>query len=66
MKVTANIVGDAEVEVTLPADATYADLCRELDYSPHEVSVLVDGSPEPNDQVVDATEVSVIQLIKGG
>ncbi|MFC3959707.1 ubiquitin-like small modifier protein SAMP2 [Halovivax cerinus] len=46
--------------------ATYADLLTAIDYSPHEVSVLVDGRPVPEDQPVEADEITVLRLIKGG
>ncbi|AFO55734.1 MULTISPECIES: ubiquitin-like small modifier protein 2 [unclassified Natrinema] len=51
-----------------PADATptYADLLREVELSPHEVSVLVDGRPVPEDQPVESDHVTVLRLIKGG
>ena len=45
---------------------TYADLVGAIEYSPHEVSVLVDGRLVPEDQPVDADEVTVLRLIKGG
>jgi peroxiredoxin Q/BCP len=65
MNVTVEIVGeeshDFEVE-----DETYADLLAEVDLSPHEVSVMVDGQPVPEDQPVEANHVKVLRLIKGG
>ncbi|MFP8953369.1 ubiquitin-like small modifier protein SAMP2 [Natrialbaceae archaeon A-arb3/5] len=45
---------------------TYADLLREIELSPHEVSVLVDGRPVPEDQPVESDHVTVLRLIKGG
>ncbi|PGF15975.1 hypothetical protein CP556_07485 [Natrinema sp. CBA1119] len=45
---------------------TYADLLRAIDLSPHEVSVLVDGRPVPEDQPVESDHVTVLRLIKGG
>ncbi|OAQ53085.1 hypothetical protein HTG_09645 [Natrinema mahii] len=45
---------------------TYADLLREIDLSPHEVSVLVDGRPVPEDRPVESEQVTVLRLIKGG
>ena len=65
MHVTVEVVGeethDLEVE-----DATYADLLREVDLSPHEVSVMVDGRPVPEDRPVEHDHVKVLRLIKGG
>ncbi|AXR79812.1 ubiquitin-like small modifier protein SAMP2 [Natrarchaeobaculum sulfurireducens] len=52
-----------EANVTKP---TYADLLAEVELSPHEVSVLVDGRPVPEDQPVETEHVTVLRLIKGG
>ncbi|WP_267641545.1 ubiquitin-like small modifier protein SAMP2 [Haloarchaeobius amylolyticus] len=65
MQVTVDVKGEGTHELDLP-DPTYADLLRELDLSPHEVSVLVDGRPVPEDQPVASAEVTVLRLIKGG
>lgn len=67
--VTVEVVGEDSYEVdpaTLGPEPTYADLVAAVDYSPHEVSVLVDGSPVPEDQTVAADRVRVLRLIKGG
>ena len=53
----------SEGDETLP---TYADLLAEVELSPHEVSVLVDGRPVPEDQPVEAEHVTILRLIKGG
>ncbi|RQH00757.1 ubiquitin-like small modifier protein SAMP2 [Natrarchaeobius oligotrophus] len=45
---------------------TYADLLRKIDLSPHEVSVVVDGRPVPEDQPVETDHVTVLRLITGG
>ncbi|RLM71543.1 thiamine biosynthesis protein ThiS [Halorubrum sp. Atlit-8R] len=66
MDVTVEIVGEGTAEYSLAADATYDDLIREAGYHPQEASALVDGSPVPGDRVVDAAEVRVLRLIKGG
>ncbi|NIB98154.1 ubiquitin-like small modifier protein 2 [Halobacterium sp. R2-5] len=65
MRVTVEVVGEDthEFDVT---DETYADLLAEVDLSPHEVSVMVDGAPVPEDQPVDAEHVRVLRLIRGG
>jgi len=65
MRVTVEVVGGEtrEFDVT---DETYADLLAELDLSRHEVSVMVDGTPVPEDQPVDADHVRVLRLIQGG
>ncbi|WP_144799677.1 ubiquitin-like small modifier protein SAMP2 [Halorubrum depositum] len=66
MNVAVEVVGEGTREVDLADDATYADLIRETGYHPQEASVLVDGSPVPGDRVVDADEVRLLRLIKGG
>lgn len=65
MRVTVEVVGEDthEFDVT---DETYADLLERVDLSPHEVSVMVDGTPVPEDQPVDAEHVRVLRLIRGG
>ena len=70
--VTVEVVGEDTHEVDLDelgeesAEPTYADLCRAVGYSPHEVSVLVDGRPVPEDQPVTADQVKVLRLVQGG
>lgn len=67
--VTVEVVGEGTHEIdpaTLGADPTYADLVQAVDYSPHEVSVLVDDQPVPEDRPIDADHVRVLRLIKGG
>jgi sulfur carrier protein len=66
MHVTVEVVGEGTHDVDVDVDATYADLARAVGYSPHEVSVLVDDTPVPADQPVDADRVRVLRLIKGG
>jgi sulfur carrier protein len=66
MDVTLEVVGEGEETVAVDDDATYADLARAAGYSPHEVSVLVDGAPVPEDDRIDADRVKLLRLIKGG
>ncbi|KAB1197528.1 MULTISPECIES: ubiquitin-like small modifier protein 2 [Haloferax] len=66
MDVTVEVVGEETHEVTVGDDGTYADLVKAVDLSPHEVSVLVDGTPVPEDQPVEVDRVKVLRLIKGG
>ncbi|KTG08137.1 small archaeal modifier protein 2 [Haloprofundus marisrubri] len=66
MDVSVEVVGEERHEVAVDDDATYADLVSAVDLSPHEVSVLVDGRPVPEDQPVEADRVKVLRLIKGG
>ncbi|MEE6210749.1 ubiquitin-like small modifier protein 2 [Salarchaeum sp. III] len=65
MHVTVEVVGDATHEFDV-SDATYADLLERVNLSPHEVSVMVDGRPVPEDQPVDTEHVKVLRLIRGG
>lgn len=65
MDVTVEVVGDETYEFEVD-DATYLDLLAEIDLSPHEVSVMVDGTPVPEDQPVEADHVKVLRLIRGG
>ena len=69
--VTVEVVGEDTHEVDLDemgesGEPTYADLCRSVGYSPHEVSVLVEGRPVPEDQPVTADQVKVLRLVQGG
>ena len=71
MRVTVDVKGEETVEVDLENHAgdgepTYADLLAGVELSPHEVSVLVDGRPVPEDQPVETDHVTVLRLIKGG
>ncbi len=66
MDVTVEVVGEGESEVSVPDDATYADVVRATEYNLNEVSVLVDGSPVPEDAPAEADRVTVLRLIKGG
>ena len=66
MHVTVSVVGEGTREVSVAEGDTYADLLSGLEYSPHEVSVLVDGRPVPADRPVDADRVEVLRLVKGG
>ena len=67
MQVTVDVAGEDTHELELELeDPTYADLVRAVELNPHEVSVLVDGRPVPEDQPVEADEVRVLRLVKGG
>lgn len=65
MDVTLEVVGGETYEFDV-SDETYADLLAEIDLSPHQVTVLVDGRPVPEDQPVETTHVKVLRLIMGG
>lgn len=64
--VRAEVVGEGTSDLDLAPDATYGDLLAALDFSPHEATVLVDGTPVPEDRTVDADRVRVLRLVKGG
>jgi len=66
MRVTVEIVGSETHEVEVAAGDSYADLLAPTDLSPHTVSILVDGTPVPEDQPVEADHVRVVRLVKGG
>jgi sulfur carrier protein len=66
MRVTVAVAGEDTHEVEVDDGATYADLLDPLPYSRHEVSVLVDGRPVPEDDAVAADRVEVLRLVKGG
>lgn len=72
MRVTVDIKGEDSRELDLEdvatdaPEPTYADLLRAVGLSPHEVSVLVEGRPVPEDQPVESERVTVLRLIKGG
>lgn len=66
MRVTCEVVGGETHDLEIDADATYGDVLEAAGFSPHEASVLVDGSPVPEDRPVDAESVRILRLIKGG
>jgi sulfur carrier protein len=66
MRVTCDVFGEGVEECDLAADATYGDVLRALGYSQHEASVLVDGSPVPEDAPVETDDLQVLRLVKGG
>lgn len=66
MRVTCEVVGGETHDLELAADATYGDVLDAVGFSTHEASVLVDGTPVPEDSAVDADAVRVLRLVKGG
>lgn len=67
MTITVELAGEGSRELDA-AGKTYADLLAPFDVSKHEVSMLVDGRPVPEDQPVegDVDHVEVVRLIQGG
>ncbi len=66
VNVTCDVVGGETETVSVAEDATYADLCRAVGFSPHEVTVLVDGRPVAEDGTVTEERVELLRLVKGG
>ena len=66
MRVTVDVVGEKTYEVELEEGDTYADLLEPLEYGRHEVSIVVDGQPVPEDQSVEVDQVQVLRLVQGG
>ncbi|MCU4717715.1 ubiquitin-like small modifier protein SAMP2 [Halapricum hydrolyticum] len=66
MRVTVDVVGEGTHEVEVGEGGTYADLLEPLEYSRHEVSIVVDGQPVPEDQPVEVDRVRVLRLVQGG
>lgn len=66
MRVTVSVVGGDTHELDVGTGATYGDLLAPLPYSEHEVSVLVEGRPVPEDAPVDVDRVEVLRLVTGG
>mgnify|MGYP000624384174 CR=1 FL=1 len=67
MSVTVELVGEDSREIDA-SGKTYGDLLAPFGVSKHEVSVLVDGRPVPEDQPVDGEvdRVRIVRLIQGG
>ena len=67
MDVTVELVGEGTYDLSLDEPTpTYADLLEELELSPHEATVMVEGRPVPEDGPVEVDRVRVLRLIKGG
>lgn len=66
MDVAVEVVGEETRTVEASADTTYAELVEAVGYNVNEVSVLVDGTPVPEDQPVTAERVTVLRLVRGG
>lgn len=66
--VTVELVGEGTRDVEAGEGDTYADLLAPFDVSRHEVSILVEGRPVPEDAPVEASveRVRVVRLVKGG
>lgn len=67
MTVTVDLAGEGSHELDA-AGKTYADLLAPFAVRVHEVSLLVDGRPVPEDQPVDEDidRAEVVKLVQGG
>lgn len=65
MRHTLEVVGGDIHEFDV-AGETYGDLLEAIGVRPHEVAVLVDGTPVPEDHTVEAEHARVVRMIKGG
>jgi len=67
MGITVELVGEGSREIDVE-EGRYGDLLAPFDVSRHEVSILVDGTPVPEDQPIDTgvDHVRIVRLIKGG
>ena len=66
MRVTCEVVGQDTHELDVEPGATYGDVLAAVGLSTQEATVLVDGSPVPDDRPVDADAVRVLRLVQGG
>jgi len=64
MRVTLRVPGDGEHSFEVSGES-YADLLGDLGLSRHEVAVLVDGRPVPEDHPADS-DATVVRLVRGG
>lgn len=65
MRHTLDVVGGDVHEFDVSGE-TYADLLDAVGVSSHEVAVLVDGTPVPEDRPVEAEHARVVRIVKGG
>lgn len=65
VRVVLDVVGGEEHAFEVE-EATYADLLAEVGLSTHEVAVLLDGQPVPEDRPVEAGRVQVLRVVSGG
>lgn len=66
MRVIVDVAGGPKEEFALDEGATYGDLLAKAGHDVHRVSVLVDGTPVPEDAPVETDRVRVVRLVKGG
>jgi sulfur carrier protein len=66
MRVTCEVLGQDTHHLDVDLDATYGDVLTAVGLSAQVATVLVDGSPVPEDRPVDAEAVRVLRLVTGG
>jgi sulfur carrier protein len=66
MDLTVEVVGDETRTVSLSEGATYGDVLGAVGLNQNEATVLVDGTPVPEDDDVEAERVTVLRLVRGG
>jgi len=65
VKAILSIVGGDSHEFDV-SNETYVDLLRDINISPNEVVILVDGIPIPHDSLVTATHSKLLTVLSGG
>lgn len=65
MGVMCEVIGGEVHEVGIE-EPTAADLLRAVGFSPHEATVLAEGRPVPDDELVETDRVQVLRLVSGG
>jgi len=65
VKTILSIVGGDSHEFDV-SNETYVDLLRDINISPNEVVILVDGIPVPHDSPVTATHSKLLTVLSGG
>jgi sulfur carrier protein len=66
VQVVARVVAGESHELELSAEATYGDVVRAVGFNEHEVTVLVDDRPVPEDAPVETDTDRVLRLVQGG
>lgn len=66
MDVAVEVVGEETRTVEASPGTTYGELVEAVGYNVNEVTVLVEGTPVPEDQPVEREHVTVLRLIRGG
>lgn len=65
MELHVTVAGEGERTIDLE-EGTYGDVIEAVGLSVEEATVLIDGTPVPEDRPIDHHEVTVLRLIHGG